>query len=79
MVGGHLSEQGAASGEVLDGAYLLAGEPIAAGWRPDAGLAYYEARMHSFVEANLEIGRLNARSRDVTGADAEPSLEFASA
>jgi hypothetical protein len=35
-------------------------------------------RMRSFVEANQEIGRLNARSRDVPGPDAEPSPDFAS-
>jgi hypothetical protein len=34
--------------------------------------------MRSFVEANQEIGRLNARSRDVPGPDAEPSPDFAS-
>lgn len=33
--------------------------------------------MRSFVEANQEIGRLNARSRDVPGPDAEPSPDFA--
>ncbi|UVS79465.1 hypothetical protein Actkin_03213 [Actinokineospora sp. UTMC 2448] len=32
--------------------------------------------MRSFVEANQEIGRLNARSRDVPGPAAEPSPDF---
>jgi hypothetical protein len=32
--------------------------------------------MRSFVEANQEIGRLHARSRDVPGPDAEPSPDF---
>ena len=31
--------------------------------------------MRPFVEANQEIGRLHARSRDVPGPDAEPSPE----
>jgi hypothetical protein len=30
--------------------------------------------MRSFVEANQEIGRLHARSLDVPGPEAEPSL-----
>jgi hypothetical protein len=53
---------------------LLAGELAAAGWEPEAGFAGYERRMRSFVEANQEIGRLYARSLDVTGAGrrAEP-------
>ncbi|MFF7977342.1 FAD-dependent monooxygenase [Streptomyces sp. NPDC007905] len=63
---------GQGTGLALVGAYLLAGELAAAGWDPDAGFARYEARMRSFVEANQEIGRLNARSRDVPGPDAEP-------
>jgi 2-polyprenyl-6-methoxyphenol hydroxylase-like FAD-dependent oxidoreductase len=67
-----LSGQG--TGLALVGAYLLAGELAAAGWDPEAGFAGYEGRMRSFVEANQEIGRLNARSRDVPGPDAEPSL-----
>jgi len=33
--------------------------------------------MRSFVEANQEIGRLHARSLDVTGPDAEPGPDFA--
>ena len=32
--------------------------------------------MRSFVEANQEIGRLHARSRDVPGPDAGPSPDF---
>jgi len=67
-----LSGQG--TGLALVGAYLLAGELAAAGWDPQAGFAAYQARMRSFVEANQEIGRLNARSRDVPGPDAEPGL-----
>jgi 2-polyprenyl-6-methoxyphenol hydroxylase-like FAD-dependent oxidoreductase len=66
-----LSGQG--TGLALVGACLLAGELAAAGWDPEAGFAGYEGRMRSFVEANQEIGRLHARSRDVPGPDAEPS------
>jgi 2-polyprenyl-6-methoxyphenol hydroxylase-like FAD-dependent oxidoreductase len=69
-----LSGQG--TGLALVGAYLLAGELAAARWDPEAGFAGYEGRMRSLVEANQEIGRLHARSRDVPGADAEPSPEF---
>jgi 2-polyprenyl-6-methoxyphenol hydroxylase-like FAD-dependent oxidoreductase len=69
---------GQGTGLALVGAYVLAGELAAAGWDPDAGFARYEARMRSFVEANQEIGRLNARSRDVPGPGAEPSPDFAS-
>ncbi|MFF7646261.1 hypothetical protein [Streptomyces canus] len=35
--------------------------------------------MRSFVEANQEISRLNARSRDVPGPDAEPRPDYAGA
>jgi 2-polyprenyl-6-methoxyphenol hydroxylase-like FAD-dependent oxidoreductase len=65
---------GGGTGLALVGAYLLAGELAAAGWDPEAGFAAYEGRMRSFVEANQEIGRLHARSLDVPGPDAEPSL-----
>ncbi|GAA4668758.1 FAD-dependent monooxygenase [Amycolatopsis dongchuanensis] len=65
-----LSGQG--TGLALVGAYVLAGELAAAGWDPEAGFAAYEARMRPFVEANQEIGRLNARSRDVPGPGIEP-------
>ncbi|MFJ6392258.1 FAD-dependent monooxygenase [Streptomyces sp. NPDC091972] len=68
---------GQGTGLALVGAYLLAGELAAAGWDPDTGFARYEARMRSFVEANQEIGRLNARSREVPGLDAEPGPDFA--
>ncbi|NKQ54398.1 FAD-dependent oxidoreductase [Amycolatopsis sp. K13G38] len=68
---------GQGTGLALVGAYLMAGELAAAGWDPEAGFARYEQRMRSFVEANQEIGRLNARSRDVPGPDAEPSPDFA--
>ncbi|MEU0504642.1 FAD-dependent monooxygenase [Nocardia sp. NPDC005998] len=69
---------GQGTGLALVGAYLLAGELAAAGWDPEAGFAGYEGRMRSFVEANQEIGRLNARSRDVPGPDAEPNIDFGS-
>ncbi|MBW8801318.1 MAG: FAD-dependent monooxygenase, partial [Streptomyces sp.] len=68
---------GQGTGLALVGAYVLAGELAAAGWDHDAGFARYEARMRSFVEANQEIGRLNARTRDVPGPDAEPRPDFA--
>ncbi len=69
-----LSGQG--TGLALVGAYLLAGELAATGWDPEAGFAGYKGRMRSFVEANQEIGRLHARSRDVPGPGAEPSTEW---
>ena len=65
---------GGGTGLALVGAYLLAGELAAAGWNPEAGFAGYERRMGSLVAANQEIGRLHARSLDVPGPDAEPSL-----
>lgn len=71
-----LSMSGQGTGLALVGAYLLAGELAAAGWDPEAGFTGYEARMRSFVEANQEIGRMNARSRDVPGPDAQPSTEL---
>ncbi|WP_201297974.1 FAD-dependent monooxygenase [Nocardia sp. CY41] len=67
---------GQGTGLALVGAYLLAGELAAAGWDPEAGFGGYERRMRSFVEANQEIGRLHARSRDVPGPDVEPSPDF---
>ncbi|WP_326837963.1 FAD-dependent monooxygenase [Amycolatopsis rhabdoformis] len=70
-----LSGQG--TGLALVGAYLLAGELAAAGWDPEAGFAAYEERMRSFVEANQEIGRLHANSRDAA-PDAEPAVDYAS-
>ncbi|GAA3587745.1 hypothetical protein GCM10022222_85480 [Amycolatopsis ultiminotia] len=66
---------GQGTGLALVGAYLLAGELAAAGWDPEAGFAGYEGRMRSFVEANQEIGRMHARSREVPEPDAEPSPE----
>ncbi|WP_234390885.1 FAD-dependent monooxygenase [Nocardia suismassiliense] len=69
---------GAGTGLALIGAYLLAGELAAAGWNPETGFAAYEKQMRSFVEANQEIGRLSARSREVPGPDAEPSVDFSS-
>jgi 2-polyprenyl-6-methoxyphenol hydroxylase-like FAD-dependent oxidoreductase len=68
---------GQGTGLALVGAYVLAGELAAAGWDPDAAFASYETRMRPFVEANQEIGRLNARTRDVPGPDSEPSPDFA--
>jgi len=69
-----LSGQG--TGLALVGAYLLAGELAATGWDPEAGFAGYERRMRSFVEANQEIGRLHAHSRDAAGPDTEPGPDF---
>src|SRR4051812_4675402 len=69
---------GQGTGLALVGAYLLAAELAAAGWDPDAGFARYEARMRPFAEANQEIGRLNARSREVPGPNAEPRPDFTS-
>ncbi|MEV6683980.1 FAD-dependent monooxygenase [Streptomyces sp. NPDC051130] len=69
---------GQGTGLALVGAYLLAGELAAAEWDPVTGFTRYEARMRSFVEANQEIGRLNARSRDVPGPGAEPRPDFTS-
>ncbi|MFF5107161.1 FAD-dependent monooxygenase [Streptomyces sp. NPDC000134] len=70
---------GQGTGLALVGAYLLAGELAAAEWDPHAGFTRYEARMRPFVEANQEIGRLNARSRDLPGPDTEPRPDFAGA
>ncbi|MBJ8348659.1 FAD-dependent monooxygenase [Antrihabitans sp. YC2-6] len=69
---------GAGTGLALVGAYLLAGELAAADWDPEAGFAAYERHMRSFVEANQEIGRLHVHSREATGPDAEPSVDFES-
>lgn len=68
---------GQGTGLALVGAYVLAGELAAAGWDPEAGFARYEARMRSFVESNQEIGRLNARTREIPGPDTEPMPDFA--
>ncbi|HEY2222867.1 FAD-dependent monooxygenase [Actinomycetospora sp.] len=68
---------GQGTGIALVGAYLLAGELAAAGWDPEAGFAGYEERMRPFVEANQEIGRMNAHSR-IPGADADPPPDFES-
>lgn len=67
---------GQGTGLALVGAYVLAGELAAAGWDPDTGFARYEAQMRSYVEANQEMGRLNARSREVPGPDSEPLPDF---
>ncbi|MFG1773269.1 FAD-dependent monooxygenase [Nocardia salmonicida] len=69
---------GAGTGLALVGAYILAGELATAGWDPEAGFAAYEQRMRSFVEANQEIGRLHAHSRDLPGSDPEPTPDFTS-
>lgn len=69
-----LSGQG--TGMALVGAYVLAGELAAAGWNPEIGFARYEERMRSFVEANQEIGQLNARMRDIPKPDSEPGPDF---
>ncbi|WP_330181493.1 FAD-dependent monooxygenase [Nocardia sp. NBC_01503] len=66
---------GQGTGLALIGAYLLAGELAAANWDPEAGFAAYEARMRPFVEANQEIGRVHARTRDVPAPGAEPNAE----
>ncbi|MGF6888688.1 2-polyprenyl-6-methoxyphenol hydroxylase-like FAD-dependent oxidoreductase [Nocardia sp. GAS34] len=68
---------GQGTGLALVGAYLLAGELAAAEWDPEAGFIAYQERMRSYVEANQEIGRLNARSREVPGPDSEPMPDFA--
>ncbi|WP_296389247.1 FAD-dependent monooxygenase [Williamsia sp.] len=67
---------GQGTGLALVGAYVLAGELAAAGWDPDAGFARYEAKMRSYVEANQEMGRLNARTREVPGPGSEPLPDF---
>jgi 2-polyprenyl-6-methoxyphenol hydroxylase-like FAD-dependent oxidoreductase len=67
---------GQGTGLALVGAYVLAGELAAAEWDPATGFTRYEARMRPLVEANQEIGRLHARTRDVPGADAEPLPDF---
>ncbi|MBB5915212.1 2-polyprenyl-6-methoxyphenol hydroxylase-like FAD-dependent oxidoreductase [Nocardia transvalensis] len=69
---------GQGTGLALVGAYVLAGELAAAGWDPAIGFARYETRMRPYVEANQEIGRLNARTRAVPGTDPEPMPDFAS-
>lgn len=70
---------GQGTGLALVGAYVLAGELAGAEWNPEIGFARYQARMRSFVEANHEIARLNARSRDVPGPDTEPLPDFTGA
>ncbi|WP_280436464.1 FAD-dependent monooxygenase [Nocardia carnea] len=67
---------GQGTGLALVGAYVLAGELATAGWNPAAGFAAYEERMRPFVQANQEIARLNARSRDVGDPNAEPIPDF---
>ena len=67
---------GQGTGLALVGAYVLAGELALAGWDPNTGFVRYEERMRPFVEANQEIGRLNARTREVPGPDTEPLPDF---
>ncbi|MGJ0121121.1 FAD-dependent monooxygenase [Williamsia sp. MIQD14] len=67
---------GQGTGLALVGAYVMAGELACAEWDPDAAFARYEERMRPFVEANQEIGRLNARTREVPGPDSEPLPDF---
>ncbi|NMO03015.1 FAD-dependent oxidoreductase [Gordonia sp. TBRC 11910] len=67
---------GQGTGLALVGAYVLAGELAAADWNPAVAFGRYEEKMRPFVEANQEIGRLNARSRDVGGTAAEPVPDF---
>jgi len=66
---------GQGTGLALVGAYLLAGELAAAGWKPEVAFNAHEARMRPFVEANQEIGRLHAQSRAVPQPDGEPGPE----
>ncbi|MGD9987545.1 FAD-dependent monooxygenase [Pseudonocardia sp.] len=69
---------GQGTGLALVGAYVLAGELAAAGWDPKVGFAAYEAWMRPFVEANQEIGRMHAATRDVADAGGpapEPDME----
>ena len=66
---------GQGTGLALVGAYLLAGELAASGWRPDAGFAAFEERMRPFVEANQEIGRMHVQSLEAAAPDAEPAPE----
>ncbi|MBN9112365.1 MAG: FAD-dependent monooxygenase [Pseudonocardia sp.] len=63
---------GQGTGLALVGAYVLAGELAAADWDPKVGFAAYEAWMRPFVEANQEIGRMHAATRDVSETDGPP-------
>ena len=66
---------GQGTGLALVGAYLLAGEPAAAGWDAEAGFAAFDARMRPFVEANQEIGRMHVQSLDAPGPDAPETTQ----
>ncbi|MDF0528704.1 FAD-dependent monooxygenase [Tsukamurella sp. 8F] len=66
---------GQGTGIALVGAYLLAGELASAGWDPATGFDAYERKMRPYVEANQEIARLHARSRDVTAHGPGPDFE----
>ncbi|GLZ46777.1 FAD-dependent oxidoreductase [Actinomycetospora sp. NBRC 106375] len=60
----------------LVGAHLLAGDLAAADWDPETAFAAYERRMRPFVEANQEIGRMNAAGRLPDAGP--PSMDFES-
>ena len=66
---------GAGTGLALVGAYMLAGELAAADWDPEAGFDAYEKRMHSYVEANQEIGRMHVQMLAAPEPGAEPRPE----
>jgi 2-polyprenyl-6-methoxyphenol hydroxylase-like FAD-dependent oxidoreductase len=66
---------GAGTGLALVGAYMLAGELVAADWDPAAGFAGYQERMRSYVEANQEIGRMHVQMLAAPDPDAKPSPE----
>ena len=55
-----------------DARVLVAGASVAGPALAQAGFAGYEGQMRPFVEANQEIGRLHARSREVPGPDVQP-------
>lgn len=69
---------GAGTGLALVGAYLLAGELAAADWDPAIGFTAYQERMHDYVEANQEIGRMHVEmliADPQDGPGQEPDLE----
>ena len=64
---------GGGTGLALVGAFMLAGELVAAGWDPEDGFAGYEERMRDYAEANQEIGRMHVESILGPAAGAEPA------
>jgi 2-polyprenyl-6-methoxyphenol hydroxylase-like FAD-dependent oxidoreductase len=66
---------GAGTGLALVGAYMLAGELVAADWDPVAGFAGYEQRMRSYVEDNQEIGRMHVQMLTAPEPGPKPSPE----